>query len=115
MARSCQISKHARLCAHARHEREPNLVRRISHASLARTLAGRTSLLLRLQTLSGAALPSPYLDPAGFLPFSVDLAGPPLRWPGIAVPDGVLKIPARRRWICRKISCGIPEYMACLI
>ncbi|TKY65454.1 Beta-amylase 7 [Spatholobus suberectus] len=66
-------------------------------------LAGRTSPLTLRRTLAGAAVPSPDLDPAGFLPFAVDLAGPPRRSPGISVPDGALKIPARRRRICRRI------------
>ncbi|KAH1199743.1 hypothetical protein GmHk_18G053025 [Glycine max] len=110
-------SSQTRSSPHTRHERELNLVRRISHASLARTLARRT--------LSGAALPFPDLDLAGFLPIAADLARPPRRSPVIAVPDGALKIPVRRRRICRRIrhlqrhfdldACGVPEDMVFLV
>ncbi|KAK7374250.1 hypothetical protein VNO80_07678 [Phaseolus coccineus] len=113
---------------HTRHERKPNLVRRFSilacftRSHARSSLAGRTSSLSRCRTLAATAVPSSELFPAGILPFSVDLAGPPCRSPGIAVPDGVLKISVRRRriyWIiCFDFNlevCGIPDDMGFLV
>lgn len=93
MPRSCQVPKHARLRTHDTSENQP----RETHLACFTRSHARTPDTFR------SALPFPDLDPAGFLPFAIDHAGSPRRSPGIAVPDGALKIPSRRRGICRRI------------
>ncbi|KHN29360.1 Beta-amylase 7 [Glycine soja] len=112
--RSCQVPKHARLRTHDTSENQP----RETHLACFTRSHARTPDTFR------SALPFPDLDPAGFLPFAIDHAGSPRRSPGIAVPDGALKIPSRRRGICRRIrhlqrvfdleACEIPEDMVFL-
>ncbi|QCE12307.1 hypothetical protein DEO72_LG10g3549 [Vigna unguiculata] len=108
---SCQSRKHA-ASAHARtrHERKPILVRRLSiFACFTRShahssLTGRTSSPFRCRTLGVTAVPWSELFPVRSLPFSVDLAGPQCRSPGI--PESVLRISVGRRRICRITGFG---------
>ncbi|CAI8613147.1 unnamed protein product [Vicia faba] len=85
---------------HTRHEREPYLVRRISHASLARSLPypRRPDFTPFSPPGSpGAAVHSPALHPPGFSLFSADPSRNSATVAGNVGTDGVLNDLARRR------------------
>nr|XP_012569117.1 putative uncharacterized protein DDB_G0290521 [Cicer arietinum] len=88
-----------RSSSHTRHEREPYLVRRISHARSYTSPAGfHPFLAAGIYPVPPST--SPDLSPPGSSPSPFIRAGTPRRLPIISVPDGVLNDLAWTRPIC---------------